>query len=129
MRKGQRLSVGVMFSGSPLFTVDQNVAGGNSIVILPVEYNCRCFRVADNSTRIRGIVVRLVLSSFIALIVISGVPSVAADQTSALSKECSWKTKFISSSLTPVSPFSRKEGDAFFIVCEMQFNADVSFLL
>lgn len=65
--------------------------------------------------------------SFIALIVISGVPSVAADQTSVerMLKENKVYLEFLDTCITNLGG---KEGDAFFNVCEMQFNADVSFL-
>ncbi|HNX59363.1 MAG TPA: hypothetical protein PKK43_09695, partial [Spirochaetota bacterium] len=65
--------------------------------------------------------------SFIALIVISGVPSVAADQTSVerMLKENKGYLEFLDTCITNLG---EKEGDAFFNVCEMQFNADVSFL-
>ena len=58
---------------------------------------------------------------------ISGVPSIAADQTSVerMLKENKGYLEFLDTCITNLGG---KEGDAFFNVCEMQFNADVSFL-
>jgi len=71
--------------------------------------------------------VRRFCLSFIALFIISGIPSVAADQTSVerMLKENKEYLEFLD---TCVTNLGEKEGDPFFDVCEMQFNADVSFL-